>query len=65
MFTWEIQNFLQQRNYVVTRKEFPDLISNVVSTQIKDVKPCGFNKFRMVTDDGGDFIFSVSERNDG
>ena len=58
MYTWEIEKYLRERNYVVTKKEFPDLVSNVVSTQIKDVKFVGNSKYRLITDDGGDFTFT-------
>lgn len=58
MYTWEIENYLRERNYVVTRQEFPQLISNVISTQIKDVTSLGNNRFRMITSDGGDFAFA-------
>ena len=58
MYTWEIENYLRDRNYVVTKQEFPELVSNVISTQIKDVRPIGDSKFRLITDDGGDFVFT-------
>lgn len=58
MYTWEIEKYLRERNYVVTKKEFPELVSNVISTQIKDVKFVGNSKYRLITDDGGDFTFT-------
>lgn len=52
MYSWEIEEYLKQRNYNITPLEFMAIINT--SPQIKDVYFQGgdeYDKFKMCTDD--------------
>ena len=38
MYTWEIRNFVRERNYLLTREEFVKAVNKVDNPQILDVK---------------------------
>ena len=60
MYTWEINNYLKERNYRVTREEFTKVVSLVENPQITDVSSVNHKDvFRLKTSDNGDMTFSV------
>lgn len=60
MYSSEIEQFLKERNYVVTPEECNVLMDVNTNTQIKNMKYfCGNNEYHIVTDDGYHFIFYV------
>lgn len=60
MYTWEINNYLKERNYKVTREEFMKIVSLVENPQITDVSFVNREDvFRLKTNDNGDITFSV------
>lgn len=60
MYTWEINNYLKERNYKVTREEFIKVVSLVENPQITDVSSVNHKDvFRLKTSDNGDMTFSV------
>lgn len=60
MYTWEINNYLKERNYRVTREEFTKIVSLVENPQITDVSSVNHKDvFRLKTSDNGDMTFSV------
>lgn len=60
MYTWEINNYLKERNYRVTREEFIKVVSLVENPQITDVSSVNHKDvFRLKTSDNGDMTFSV------
>ena len=60
MYSSEIENFLKERNYVVTPEECNILMDVNVNTQIAHMKYlCANNEYHIITDDGYSFIFTV------
>ena len=60
LYSSEIEQFLKERNYVVTPEECNVLMDVNTNTQIKKMKYfCGNNEYHIVTDDGYHFIFYV------
>lgn len=60
MYTWEINNYLKERNYRVTREEFVKVVSLVENPQITEVLAVNHKDvFRLKTSDNGDMTFSV------
>lgn len=62
MYTWEIENYLASRNRIVTRDEFYQVVSQVNSPQITNVR---YNKemglYELTTRDGGYMHFQFKE----
>lgn len=60
MYTWEIENYLKERNYKVTREEFVKVISLVENPQITELLTVNHKDvFRLKTSDNGDMTFTV------
>lgn len=60
MYTWEIKNYLKERNHVLNREEFVHVVNQVDNPQVTDVKSIGDNKFSMtVSDDSEPIIIGV------
>lgn len=58
MYSKEIENFLRERNNVVSPDECKKIIDLTVNTQINNVKYfCFDNRFVVSTDDGYTFVF--------
>lgn len=61
MYTWEIENYLRERNFRVNRnEEFLKVVSRVENPQILDVRPVSQNTFNLITSDNGNMTFSVA-----
>ena len=62
MYSWEIEQFLRERNHQVTKEECRMLLDPKSSVQIRNVKyyPDG-NSYYILTDDGFNFSFTVKE----
>lgn len=65
MYSWELDNFVKERNNVVTRTEFFKLVNRVDNPQVKDVKPATSNEylgsFTIFTEDGYTLDVIVTE----
>lgn len=59
MYTWEIENYLKERNFEVNRNEFLKVVSRVENPQILDVRPVSTNTFNLITSDDGNLTFKV------
>lgn len=60
MYSEEIEDFLRERNYVVTMDECNRLVDINVNTQIKNMKFfCANNEYVINTEDGYCFKFWV------
>ena len=60
MYTWELENYLRERNFKVNRnEEFLKVVSRVENPQILDVRPVSKNTFNLITSDNGNMTFSV------
>ena len=60
MYSYEIENFLQQRNYIVTSEECNMLMDINTNTQITNMKYYyENNEYHIYTDDGYFFKFQV------
>ena len=60
MYSSEIEQFLKERDYVVTPDECNILMDVNTNTQIKNMKYfCSNNEYHIVTDDGYHFVFYV------
>ena len=59
MYSWEIKDFIQQRNNKLTKKEFYEVVNNVSNPQIKNVSAVLNNKFLIVTDDNFGFEVQI------
>lgn len=60
MYSSEIENFLKERDYVVTPEECNVLMDINTNTQITHMKYfCANNEYHISTDDGYNFIFRV------
>ena len=61
MYSWEIQNFLKERNYEVTKDEFVKVINQVDNPQVRNVTVDRkiVTTYRMQTSDGLDVTFTV------
>ena len=60
MYSYEIEKFLQERNYCVTPQECNILMDVNTNTQITNMKYyCANNKYHISTNDGYNFIFTV------
>lgn len=60
MYTWELENYLRERNFKVSRnEEFLKVVSRVENPQILDVRPVSKNTFNLITSDNGNMTFSV------
>ena len=59
MFSWELQNYINERNGILNREEFVKVVNLVDNPQIIDVVPVK-NVFKIVTSDGYE-IFLRSE----
>ena len=60
MYTWEIENYLKERNYKVTREEFVKVVSLVENPQITELLTVNHKDvFRLKTSDNGDMTFTV------
>lgn len=60
MYSSEIENFLKERNYVVTPRECGMIMNVDVNTQITNMKYfCTNNEYHIYTDDGYFFKFWV------
>lgn len=60
MYSNEIEEFLKERNYVVTSEECNQIMDVNTNTQIKNMKYfCANNEYHIITDDGYTFIFKV------
>lgn len=60
MYTWELKNFVNQRNGKVSREEYIKLVNRVDNPQIRDVKvedENGVAKTTVITSDEGSFSF--------
>jgi hypothetical protein len=55
MYSWEIENFIKERNNVLTTDEFVKVVNKVDNPQIEDVKKLD-NVFEISTKDGYKFI---------
>lgn len=61
MFTWEIRNFVNQRNGVVDRDEFLHIINKVDNPQLVDVEHVGTLFAIKSSDDKEDILVSVKK----
>lgn len=61
MFTWEIRNFVNQRNGVVNRDEFLSIINKVDNPQLVDVEHIGTLFAIKSSDDKEDILVSVKK----
>lgn len=60
MYSSEIENFLKERNYVVTPEECNMLMDVNTNTQITHMRYfCADNEYHISTDDGYNFKFKV------
>lgn len=62
MYSFEITEYLNKRNYTLTPKEFVDVINS--SPQIKEVYFKGgdeFDRFKMQTDDGFNWNIKINK----
>lgn len=62
MYSFEITEYLNKRNYTLTPKEFVDVINS--SPQIKEVYFKGgdeFDRFKMQTDDGFNWNIRINK----
>ena len=55
MYTWEIRNFVRERNYLLTREEFVKAVNRVDNPQILDVKKMD-DGFHIITQDDPNHI---------
>ncbi len=60
MYSSEIEQFLKERNYMVTPEECNILMDVNINTQISHMKYfCANNEYHIDTDDGYNFVFRV------
>lgn len=60
MYTWEIEQFLRERNHVLTTEECKYILDIKNNPQINGVKYCQDDGYyRIVTDEGVNFSFRV------
>lgn len=57
MYTWEINGFLQERNFKISHSDYCYLIAT--TPQISNVKYA--DKYKIVTTDRGNFEFEVED----
>lgn len=63
LYSYEIENYLKERNYSLTAKECAELVNTTVNTQIVRVKYYPFDgNYQIDTSDGYYFRFTI--RND-
>lgn len=58
MFSWEIENYLNDKNNILNEKEFIQLVDKINNPQIKDVK-LSRNVFTVTTEDGYTFLVQI------
>ena len=62
MYSWEIDNYLKIRNYVINKYEYMNIANTNISTQISRIKYDSYsNSFYMETNDGYSWIFMIKE----
>lgn len=62
MYSDEIETFLRKRNYVLTPEECNVIMDISTNTQISHMKYfCSNNEYHISTDDGYNFIFTVTK----
>ena len=60
MYTWEIKNYIKERDGILNREEFVHVVNQVDNPQVTDVKCIGDRKFSMtVSDDSEPIIIGV------
>ena len=62
MYSWEIDNYLRDRNYVINKNEYMNIADVRLSSQISRVKYDAYsNSFYMETKDGYNWTFWIKE----
>lgn len=62
MYSWEIDNYLRNKNYVINKDEYVNLINISSSSQIIYVKYDAYsNSFYVETNDGYNWVFRIKE----
>lgn len=59
MYSWEIKNYIKERNYVLDREEFVRVVNQVDNPQVTDVKRVGDMFSMTVSDDPEPIIIGV------
>lgn len=62
MYSWEIDNYIRSRNWILKKHEYIYISDIKVNPQISKIKYEQFsNSFYMETDDGYNWIFRLKE----
>ena len=56
MYTWEIKNYIKERDGILNREEFVHVVNQVDNPQVTDVKKVG-DIFKMTVSDDSEPIF--------
>lgn len=60
MYSWEIENILKEKNFVLSASEYLHISDTEASKQISEVKYDGWNKkYGISTNDGYSWEFTV------
>lgn len=62
MYSWEIDNYLRNRNYVINKDEYMIITDITLNSQISRIKYDAYaNSFYIETSDGYNWIFRMKE----